>query len=135
MGTKPDKDVFEPGEECPTCVDILFGGITPKYVEVDVVDIEKCPGPAIEIPDGTYLLTQSEFPCIWHGFYDVGVFLWDLRADDSRFHIGIPDKTFFWSLVEDTCIDAFVNQETCDMPGALGFNGYVTCWWGPTIGP
>ncbi len=135
MGIDPENPDYEPGDECPRCVDVLFDGVTPKYVEADIVDIEDCPASGILVPpNGTYLLTQFA-PCEWRYFVDNLLIGWKLEIGQSRLFIGFNPGEWFFALVAHECIDAFANELNCGPGNVFGEKGYVTLWWGPTIGP
>lgn len=135
MGTNPETPNYEPGNKCVYCWEILFNDITPKYVEADISGIEKCIPAFPDPPNGTFLLEQQVNACQWR--YAVGpiIMTWELRVDESRFIILAAGAIWFNSIVGDTCIDAFVNQNVCGVGPTLGENGYALCYWGPTIGP
>lgn len=135
MGLDPEFPGFESGDECPLCVESLFNGTTPKYVEVDVFDLELCPGaPPLEL-NGTFLLTQTA-PCQWLGGPPGVGMVWILNIGQSLFTIVSGPVFFFSGVVAASCIDAFVNLiVNCNPPFQMGKNGYATLWWGPTIGP
>lgn len=135
MGTAPDNDDYDSGDDCAICLDVLFDGVTPKYVEADVFGVVKCPMAFGDPPAGTFLLTQTA-PCSWMYLFDGKYSLsWDLRPHDSTFIITFPGFFWFLSIVLEPCFDAFVNQNVCGVGPTFGENGYVTLWWGPTIGP
>ncbi|MBA7697096.1 hypothetical protein ES703_105754 [subsurface metagenome] len=135
MGLDPKYPDYEAGDECPVCVDILFGGKTPKYVEVDVSGVVLCPGaPDVKI-NGTFLMIQQT-PCTWAVTLGGITWTWSLNVGQSIFAIISGPAFFFSSHVADDCYDAFVNQNgPCNWPLIAAQNGYATCWWGPTIGP
>lgn len=137
MGLPPDDDSYPPGDECLVCVDELFGGVTPKYVNAIVHDLEKClPFPvwAEEPPDGVILLTQTT-PCAWQFISPTFMsFAWSLEANRSNFAIIRLGFKYFESHVADKCYDAFPNELVCGEGPHLTEGGYVTCWWGPGIG-
>jgi len=135
MGTDPSTDDYSEGDECALCVDLLFDGLTPKYVEAFITGIDKCPISPWEPPTGTALLTQIQ-PCVWTGLIGVSQIQWVLQPGQSILKI-FPNVfwSFFNSIVADDCIDAFVNQNVCGVGGSYGENGYVLLYWGPTIGP
>lgn len=135
MGTDPTNDDYDSDLECPLCVDLLFGGDTPKYVEADIFGIIQCPGKPAVPNDTTVLLTQT-LPCQWEGATGVWSVTWRLLANDSRLIIATVVLSAFSSIIADDCIDAFVNQNVdCVPAGRCGRDGFVTLWWGPTIGP
>lgn len=135
MGTDPETDDYEEGAECALCVDALFDGVTPKYVEVDVSGITKCPIAPNDPPNGTFLLTQTA-ACRWQFLTDDFVaFIWELNAGNSIFSILRLGFIWFTATVADDCIDAFANQNVCGVGPVYGENGYALCYWGPTIGP
>ena len=135
MGTDPETDDYEEGVECPLCVDLLFGGVTPKYVEADITGIVKCPGTPIEPPNGTFLLTQTVLPCVWE-YVDVPLVIrWRLLADRSIFDVRWFEAFWFFNRIDEICFDAFVNENVCDGVQIAGQDGYALIWWGPTIGP
>jgi len=135
MGLAPEYPDYEEGDECEVCVDILFDGSTPKYVEAYVTGVTLCPGAPSIVIDGTFLLTQSG-PCVW-GLIVAGIlYTWTLRVGQSVFGITSGPAIFFSSIVNDDCYDAFVNQNgPCNWPFIAGTGGYVLLYWGPTIGP
>ncbi len=135
MGTDPGQDVYPDGCRCEECEDSLFDGVTPKYIEIDVVDVEACPGVIVEPPNGTFLLTQQMDCCVWAFDNGTFVFTWRLTATKSFMTIAKGMQIWFAAEINDTCIDAFVNTTNCALPQDDGHNGYITCWWGPTIGP
>lgn len=135
MGLDPEFPDYEEGDACPVCVDILFNGVTPKYVEIDVSGITKCPIAIGDPPNGTFLLTQVQ-PCIWRASVFPDNFEWNLQVARSFFKIfQTPFEIWFSSDWAVECYDAFVNQNICGVGPAYGANGYVLVWWGPTIGP
>lgn len=135
MGTDPSTDDYEPGIQCPLCKDVLFDGITPKYVEADIFGIIQCPGKPAVPTNGTCLLTQT-FACRWFGLYEGWDVTWNLAGLASGLDISQVLLRAFVGFVADDCIDAFVNvQVDCVAPFNCGRDGYVTLWWGPTIGP
>lgn len=135
MGIDPENTDYEPGDACPECVDSLFGGITPKYVEIDVSGLRRCPIAHVDPPDGTFLLTQNQ-PCQWVFADGFRGYAWRLLNDRSILRLDwVGFFNFFYSEVMHTCIDAFANQTLCGLPNDYADSGYVTCWWGPTIGP
>lgn len=135
MGLDPKHPDYEPGNQCNVCKDILFAGVTPKYVEADVSGINPCPGIEDPAPNGTFLLTQGVNPCFWQ-YTTNGLFInWELRIDRSILSIGVLGLWWFRAIVEDTCFDAFVNVNVCGEGPVIGENGYVLLYWGPTIGP
>jgi len=135
MGTDPDNDDYDDGLECAVCVDILFDGKTPKYVEVDMSGVLKCPVSIGEPPNGTTLLTQTEV-CKWVGMTGTDTFEWHLNPDDSVL-ICYAAHWVFWFKAQPVivCCDAFVNENDCEDEDDWGVGGYATVWWGPTIGP
>ncbi|MBA7680739.1 hypothetical protein ES703_89060 [subsurface metagenome] len=135
MGTLPPTPAYEEGDECPVCVDLLFGGVTPKYVEIDVTGLNRCPIATEDPPDGTYLLTQAA-PCLWTLTVGNRGYAWRLLNGRSILRLDwIGFFNFFYSSVLESCYDAFANQTVCGLPNDWAEDGYVTCWWGPTIGP
>lgn len=135
MGLDPEYPDYEEGDECPLCVDLLFDGLTPKYVEADVSGIVACPLIPMSPPVGTFLLTQTYDPCKWEYMTPEFVITWGLEPDRSYLTIWVAGGKWFYSEVLDQCFDAFVNELDCSVGLTLGENGYVTLWWGPTIGP
>ncbi|MBA7699059.1 hypothetical protein ES703_107744 [subsurface metagenome] len=134
MGLDPEHPNYEPGIECPLCVDLLFNGLTPKYVEADIFGIDQCPAMDPVPGDSTVLLTQ-DIACRWIHDGPPWSFVWELTPGQSLFTVTWAMQFAFQRIVADNCIDAFVNaNDHCGFPVA-GINGYVTCWWGPTIGP
>lgn len=135
MGLPPDHPDYEPGEDCLWCHDVLFGGVTPKYVEADVSGIVKCPGVVLEPPQGTFLLTQKVNPCFWR-YEAIGFFI-EWWLEQNRSSVLIWEAGFWWFSAgpEHACFDAFVNNNICNGPPAIGEDGYVLLYWGPTIGP
>lgn len=134
MGTDPETSDYDPGNDCTVCVDVLFDGVTPKYVEADVVGIVKCIGVPDDPPSGTFLLTQAVLACLWQ-YTENGLFInWELRAGSSILTVGVPGFRWFHATVFEICWDAFVNQNVCGAGPVIGEDGYVTLWWGPTIG-
>lgn len=135
MGLDPEHPDYEPGVQCVLCKDLLFDGVTPKYVEADISGIERCPIAIGPTPDGTFLLTQSA-ACRWQYLSpDDIAFIWELNPGTSIFSILRLGFIWFRSNVPDNCIDAFVNQNVCGVGPVYGENGYALCYWGPTIGP
>jgi len=135
MGTDPETDDYEAGDACTLCVDLLFDGTTPKYVEVDVSGIVKCGIAPNDPPNGTWLLTQAEEPCVWRLTSGVFSFMWKLGANRSQ--LSIWQGMFVWFIADivNECIDAFVNELSGCLVGQYGEDGYALCYWGPTIGP
>ncbi len=136
MGTDPAKPDYEPGRRCGTCEDILFNGVTPKYVEVDFSGIVCCPGIQGPAPNGTYLLTQNAInPCQWDAGFPTDIRRW--RLEPARSYLLLMEGGFNWfnSYPYLTCMDAFINENVCPLNLAVGFDGYAVCFWGPTIGP
>lgn len=135
MGLDPEYPVYEPGDECALCVDLLFDGLTPKYVEVDVSGITKCPIAPVDPPNGVFLLTQTA-PCRWQLLTDDFVaFIWELNNNQSIFSILRLGMIWFKANVAFDCFDAFVNENVCGVGPVWGEDGYALCYWGPTIGP
>lgn len=135
MGLDPEFDEYEEGDECPSCVDILFDGVTPKYVEADISGIIKCPMVIPDPPNGTVLLTQT-VPCTWKTVVGINFYEWILGPASSMFTIySAPTFVWFVHIRALLCCDAFVNSNVCGVGGAMGDSGYATIWWGPTIGP
>lgn len=135
MGTSPPNPTYEAGDECTHCHSVIFNDVTPKYVEIVVSDIDVCPlaiGPA---PDGTFLLTQREIPCIWSLNLGRFTYSWRLTATNSVLTINEGLQIWFAAETFTACIDTFVNDTFCANPQDDGVNGTVTVHWGPTIGP
>jgi len=135
MGLRPDYPDYEPGIDCFVCNDLLFNGVTPKYVEADISGISKCLPELPDPPNGTFLLTQQANPCVWLLTAAGMSYVWELRIDRSLFYVIIAGGQWFNSEVMHTCFDAFVNQNVCGVGAVYGENGYGLCYWGPTIGP
>lgn len=135
MGLDPEHPDYEPGVPCPVCEDILFDGVTPKYVECVLSGIERCPGSPDEDVNGTYLLEQQPDPCLWWYFSAPISIRWRLGGAASRLEVWRGVESWFDSTVLDVCFDAFVNGNVCGVWPAIGHEGYAVLWWGPTIGP
>jgi len=135
MGLDPSHPDYEPGEPCPDCVDYLFDGVTPKYVEVDLSGITACPGIGWDLPNGTYLMTQLMNPCWWYfGNVDIQIW-WKISGVSGYFEAWHGVRSWFHALPLIPCCDAFVNDNVCGVWPACGKDGYAVVWWGPMIGP
>lgn len=135
MGTDPETDDYESGLECALCVDELFDGLTPKYVEADVSGVVMCAGVPQPDPNGTFLLTQV-LACRWELVGPVWRYRWTLAVGVSVFEIQAGPSFCFTSSPAFECFDTFVNSLiACSPPFVIGHSGYVLCYWGPTIGP
>lgn len=136
MGIDPENPDYEPGDECTRCVNVLFNGLTPKYVEADISLIVKCPFAIGDPPNGTVLLTQNPMSsCQWIAGAHPNFITWTLLAGHSIFSAGTIPFFWFFADVAFECIDAFVNTLVCGVGPTYGESGYAACWWGPTIGP
>lgn len=134
MGLDPEHPIYEPGDDCTLCSGLLFAGITPKYVEIDVFGITACPIAFDPAPNGTWGLAQAEGPCVWRLTSGVYSFMWKLDANRSQLSIWQGMWPWFIADVVDECFDAFINSLVGCVGPIYGIGGYVTCWWGPTIG-
>lgn len=135
MGLDPDDNSYEPGDACPLCEAELFDGTTPRHVLAVVQDIEACPGALDPVPNVTRLLTQTDHnPCIWTGIVGGIRVTWELLFDRSRINVWVGDHRYFFADTPLLCHDAFANENIC-LGADMGFNGYVTLWWGPHIAP
>lgn len=134
MGTPPDDPKYEPGDECPTCNISLFGGVTPKYVEAELIGVTQCPAfPAIP-PNGIYLLTQSA-PCIWQAAVGIWLMRWSLLEISSGFRINSHPFEAFFHFPLIVCHHQFTNQRLVCGGTNAGVGGFANIFWGPTIGP
>lgn len=135
MGTDPVTPAYDPGDDCNTCKDIIFNGITPLYVEAHVSGVEACPGGPAFDPNGVWLLTQV-LECQWLGGAGGVGFNWILQLNSSIFTIVSGPAFFFSGTILSRCISTFTNDlVVCNVPATSGINGTVEVFWGPTIGP
>lgn len=135
MGIDPENTDYEEGDECPLCVDVLFDGVTPKYVEAHVEGVEVCPGGPAFDPNGVWLLEQIA-ACQWLGGAGGFGFIWILNAGASSFTIVSGPVFLFAGTDANDCVDEFSNNiVACNIPFEAGKNGTVKMFWGPTIGP
>ncbi len=135
MGLDPENTDYEEGDACALCVDALFDGSTPKYVEAHVEGVEVCPGAPPVDPNGVHLLTQ-QLACAWAVTTAGLTYAWTLNVGQSIFSIFSGPVRFFSSTVAIACLDSFTNGfNACIPPLQLGKNGTVKLFWGPTIGP
>ncbi|MBA7580470.1 hypothetical protein ES708_22362 [subsurface metagenome] len=138
MGLDPTDPVFEPGAQCGNCKDVIFGGITPKYIELRMHDVVQCAGPTAP-PNGVILMTQQGgSPCIYNGNIGVSFFTIIFKAATTEVFvliiIGAVFYYWFRNLNALVCSDLVANTNVCPGAQIIGEGGHVHLYWGPTIG-
>lgn len=129
----------EPIEYGDNCAAGWAPGLTPKYVYIRFILIEKCPDPALIPPnDRVFKLTQEEFaPCDW--FYDDTVwrvefmvtaapdFLWITLTDADA------GDTHFEAVVAGSPVEGqvFANENLACGGAHAGINGIAVVTWTP----
>lgn len=137
MGLNPENPDYEIGIDNPTCHASLFASETPKYVEVRIEGITKCPFVVPDPPNGAFLLTQLAGGTLWRFLTVDYIITWELSAAFSRFQaltlFGAIFFGWFFHQRNVTCQTDFINQTNCANPRTLGSNGTSKIFWGPAI--
>lgn len=134
MGTPPPSEIWEEGAACATCVDVIFDGSTPKYVEAHVKDVIICPGVPPPGPDGVLVLPQLA-ACTWGVAKGAWTYRYQLFAGTSLFSIMAGPGIAFFHQPIAICQTSFTNQQlVCAPPFGIAKLGTCEIYWGPTIG-
>lgn len=136
MGDPPDLDEWPPGDDCAQCKSVIFDEITPKYVEVLIAGLVKCPLAVLDPPDGVYLLEQDNIiPCLWGGLAGPIGLSWFLNAGKSLFQADIGMGLFwFQHQTNNPCDTIFTNQLGPCGGDVQAIGGTADIFWGRTIG-
>lgn len=135
MGLDPEHSDYEPGIPCPICNDVIFGGVTPKYVHIEFSGIEKCPGTERAAYNRGFVLTQTDNPCVWEWTECAIMVQWQLEMARSRCQLWNIDHFEFVGDVFTQCVDHFNNLMNCDDPMTFHHGGTAVITWGTNIGP
>jgi len=134
MGLPPTFLDYAGGAACHLCEDVIFNGKTPFFVEAWVFSINICPGFPAPNPNGNHLLTQIN-PCQWQKLGPFWRYQWTLLAGQSLFWIQAGPSFAFADAPFVACESTFINDNLiCNLPAAVGIDGWVTVFWGPGIG-
>ena len=132
MGLDPTDDDYTAGVPCPTCHDVSFGGVTPKFVFAHFSGVTRCPFGLGQNPNGTWKLTQVDgFPCLWLGVVAGWLCFYGLLVGSSVTLLSqvSANEAFFGD--DDDCHSFFTNQLDCDDIEVDWSGGQCTITWGP----
>lgn len=136
MGEDPNDNDYEAGDDCNACKNIIFDGITPEFVWMQVDGIAKCPGFPVDMPNGLFLLQQSAAPCVWFLSQGGWNFIWSIGAGSAA-NITLaapPNPSAFNGFSDPDCDTNFANDNAICGPTVAGTGGNVRIYWGPSVG-
>lgn len=135
MGLDPEHSDYEPGVPCPVCNDVIFGGITPKYVHIQFSGIMKCPGTERAALNRGFVLTQTDNPCVWE-WHECRIDVrWSLDVALTECQLWNTDHFEFEGRVFSQCRNELNNIMFCGAPLSFYYGGKAVVTWGTDIGP
>ena len=134
MGLDPGFPIYDAGTNCTFCEDVLFGGVTPKYIQAFFSDVVSCPGFVIGPPDGAFLMTQ-QIPCRWIHTGVTYLITLEFTATNSVFSCRSGSLVFYQANMVALCDETLGNILTCGPPLVQSSGGAVVFNWGPDIHP
>ena len=136
MGIDPALLVYPPGTSCLECNDVLFDGITPKYLLAVVAGIRSIATGLLFGSDvnAQFMLTQTS-GCTWRSA---------LFPNQLSFFLGIGQSEailldtdtydiYFWQQLLFPCRDNLTNRLPAGFPGEVGSGGTIEFIWGPGV--
>jgi len=135
MGLDPTDPDYEAGVICALCVDVIFNGVTPKYVWANISGVLDCATSLLSAVNGTYKLTQDPVAkCYFLGSYDPFQYILNL-GPFGYFEVREilnPGNFWFQEKFKPDCSTSFANQLVCGSPPfGFTFQGVCTITWGP----
>lgn len=136
MGLDPNDDSYEPGNACGRCHNVIFDGVTPKYIQAVITGIVKCPLAPTEAPNGTYVLEQQADSCLWIFTNPIKGYICQLQFHAGGTGFGFHEVHGHWFNASpvNQCDDLFVNENVCGPGHIWGVSGTAKVFWGPGIG-
>jgi len=133
MGT-PTPPPSPPGDPCGPCDGVLWPvGVTPRFIEVDLWDLVKCPLCPFDPPNGKFWLEQKAADATMWKYEDSAYLITvDLDAVNTYVHATSLTDPPGWQFFVNTragCQYAFVNEYVACGGDKGSINGEAHVYW------